>query len=239
MAVDEVLWRWSAATGRCCWRFYRWEEPTLSLGYFQSYDERARHAASLACPVVRRPSGGGAIVHDKELTYSLAIPATHPLAVRRSPLYRAVHQTLIEALAELGVAALLCGPPNEVQPAEQPFLCFQRRAAGDVLLGQAKIAGSAQRRDRGAVLQHGSILLAQSEAAPELAGLDRLACVAIEEDRLIHTWLDRLSRRLGVHWSQEPLDDRERLEAQRVMLAKYGSPDWTRDRRRPGRSSGQ
>ena len=69
MAVDEVLWRWSAAAGRCCWRFYRWEEPTLSLGYFQSYDDRARHAASQGCPVVRRPSGGGAIVHDKEKGY--------------------------------------------------------------------------------------------------------------------------------------------------------------------------
>lgn len=238
MAVDEVLWRWSAATGRCCWRFYRWKEPTLSLGYFQSYEERLRHAPSLSCPVVRRPSGGGAIVHDKELTYSLAIPASHPLAVRRSPLYRAVHTALVEALAELGVAAALCVLPEAASRAEQPFLCFQRRTSGDVLLGQAKIAGSAQRRDRGAVLQHGSILLAQSQAAPELPGIDRLSGRPVQEEQLVRIWLERLSLRLGLTWQLAPLDEEERCQAHQVAQQKFASEDWTRDRGRPGRSPG-
>src|SRR5688500_20216584 len=83
MAVDEALLESAALENRCTLRFYRWSEPTLSLGYFQRYEDRRQHAASLSCACVRRASGGGAILHDHELTYSLAVPPTHPLA--RSP----------------------------------------------------------------------------------------------------------------------------------------------------------
>ena len=101
MAVDEALLEWSAETRGCCWRFYRWDRPTLSLGYFQQYDDRAGHADSRDCPTVRRLTGGGAIVHDAELTYSLIVPAEHPLAVNRDRLYEVVHNSLIAAAAEL------------------------------------------------------------------------------------------------------------------------------------------
>ena len=75
MAIDEALLE-SAADESCdlvTLRFYRWSEPTLSLGYFQSYEDRNSHEASRSLPVVRRSSGGGALVHDHEWTYSLAI----------------------------------------------------------------------------------------------------------------------------------------------------------------------
>ena len=75
MAVDEVLLEAAAADGQCTLRFYRWEEPTLSLGYFQTYADRWQHEPSRDAAVVRRTSGGGAILHDAELTYSFAVPA--------------------------------------------------------------------------------------------------------------------------------------------------------------------
>ncbi len=78
MAVDEMLLEWSAAQGGCCLRLYGWREATLSLGYFQEYADRAGHGPSRNCPVVRRLTGGGAIVHDAELTYSLVVPGGHP-----------------------------------------------------------------------------------------------------------------------------------------------------------------
>ena len=112
MAVDEVLLK-AAAAGRCCFRFYRWQVPTLSLGYFQAIDDRRRHVASFGCPVVRRSSGGGAIVHDRELTYSVALPGEHPLAMGRMLLYQAVHQTLIEVLAAAGIQAEIYQRRNE------------------------------------------------------------------------------------------------------------------------------
>jgi len=232
MAVDEVLWQWSAASGRCAWRFYRWDEPTLSLGYFQSYEDREEHAASRACPVVRRPSGGGAIVHDKELTYSFVVPAGHRLAGRPSLLYRTIHTVLIEVLAGFGVEAALCGGPEDAGPARQPFLCFQRRSPGDVLVGAAKVAGSAQRRSRGAVLQHGSLLLARSSAAPEIEGLESAAPGVVDEQQLLASWLEKLSQRLGVTWQKEPLTDQQRCEAEKLVQTRYGSLPWTRARGR-------
>ena len=81
-----------------CLRFYGWSEPTLSLGYFQTYADRQEHPPSLPCAAVRRLTGGGAILHDAELTYSIVLPGTHPLAARRDELYQAVHGCLIEAL---------------------------------------------------------------------------------------------------------------------------------------------
>ena len=99
MAVDEALLAAAADGNVASLRLYQWSEPTLSLGYFQRYDDRHQHAASRACPLVRRQSGGGAILHDRELTYSLALPPVHPLARDATALYTAVHQAFVELLA--------------------------------------------------------------------------------------------------------------------------------------------
>ncbi|HEY1784986.1 MAG TPA: lipoate--protein ligase family protein, partial [Pirellulales bacterium] len=71
MAVDEALVDDAAERGTCWLRFYGWSEPTLSLGYFQGHAERLVHRPSRHCPLVRRASGGGAILHDAEITYCL------------------------------------------------------------------------------------------------------------------------------------------------------------------------
>lgn len=230
MAVDEILLAWAAERRRCVGRFYRWQEATLSLGYFQALEEREKHAASRLCPVVRRPSGGGAIVHDRELTYSLAIPSEHPLSLRREVLYQAVHEALVDVLAEFGIlASLHCGEKRS-PPDGQAFLCFQRRAPGDVMVGDAKVAGSAQRRLRGAVLQHGSVLLGPSAAAPELAGLEPWVPSGFCAGQLVERWLPHLGQQLGFSWLREPLSDDERRQASLVEADKYRSEVWTRKR---------
>jgi lipoate-protein ligase A len=231
MAVDEMLMQWAAATGGCCWRFYRWQEPTLSLGYFQRYEDRRRHPGSADLPAVRRISGGGAIVHDVELTYSFALPmGTFP--TQRALLYEIIHLSLIDVLSDAGVTAYLHKGAAEANPKRQPFLCFQRRAPGDVLVGQAKIAGSAQRRSSGAVLQHGSVLLERCPATPELAGLNNLVETPVEKDQLIQAWLERLQRRLALRWAPEPLSDQQRRQAASLAEAKFGTDRWTRRRGR-------
>src|SRR6185369_7453569 len=101
MAVDEVLLLDAAENGTAALRFYSWSEPTLSLGYFQRYSDREQHAASRACAIVRRQTGGGAILHDRELTYSLVLPEPHPFAKRSPQLYTTVHQAIIESLDDL------------------------------------------------------------------------------------------------------------------------------------------
>lgn len=232
MAVDEALMEWAGASGGCCLRFYRWDEPTLSLGYFQAYSDRQRHAASLDCPAVRRISGGGAIVHDAELTYSFVLPRGDWLAVPRLVLYEVVHATLIEVLSEPGVMAVLCAGSRGTPPGGQPFLCFQRRAPGDVVVGQTKIAGSAQRRSSRAVLQHGSVLVARSPAAPELDGLSDLTGTPIDESQLIGAWLEKLASRLGLAWYDQPLSACERRRAAELVEAKFAAESWTKNRGR-------
>lgn len=232
MAVDEVLLEWSAERRGCCWRFYGWNEPTLSLGYFQAYHDRRGHLPSRNCPAVRRLTGGGAIVHDAELTYSLVVPGRRPLATGRSSLYETIHVSLIETLAELGVTATLYEAPGHRPPENEPLLCFQRRTPGDVLVGGTKIAGSAQRRRRGAVLQHGSVLLRRSAAAPELAALEDLAGKVIGHDELADAWLTKLSAALAVTWRVEPLSTRQRRRAADLAENRYASAHWTENRGR-------
>ncbi|MEX0866012.1 MAG: lipoate--protein ligase family protein, partial [Pirellulales bacterium] len=157
MALDESLLQFAPNQKRWTLRFYQWSRPTLSLGYFQSHAGRSAHAASRAADLVRRSTGGGAILHDAELTYSITLPAAETSRGHSDWLYYALHETLIDALVEFGVRAGL-QPRNRPDPDADEFLCFRRRTRGDVLLAAApgahawKIAGSAQRRSKGAVL---------------------------------------------------------------------------------------
>jgi lipoate-protein ligase A len=272
MAVDETLLELAAAEGQCTLRFYQWAEPTLSLGYFQAYTDREQHEASRHCAVVRRASGGGAIMHDFDVTYSLAVPERHPLAANRLRTYRVVHDALVAVLADLGITASLfgsctgasgagCGSTVDAgdagdgdggscrqesspivnvtpttssvplgTPPREPFLCFQRRAPGDVLVTGEKIAGSAQRRCRGAVLQHGSVLLARSPAAPELAGLKELTRKPIVVEEFIREWSDRFARALAITPCMGSLSEEHRRRAARLAADKYESTAWTNAR---------
>lgn len=239
MAVDEALLEAAAAEGRATLRFYQWREPTLSLGYFQEFDGRLEHEASMGCPTVRRDSGGGAIMHDRELTYSLAVPEGHTLVAERMRTYRIIHESLIETLANWGIeanlyACYMASADREKQPhsKHQPFLCFQRRALGDVLLDGVKIGGSAQRRRRGAVLQHGSVLLARSDAAPELDGIKERSGNAISADNLIEAWQSRLSDILAVEWCPSGLSEGIRRRAAELDAEKYATASWTKNRGR-------
>ncbi|MEX2168491.1 MAG: hypothetical protein WD851_04225 [Pirellulales bacterium] len=241
MAADEVLFGSAAEQGIASLRFYRWDVPTLSLGYFQRYAEREAHSYSHSCPAVRRSTGGGAILHDRELTYSLALPRDNPLAANPDRLYNLVHVSLIIALnekfgAKSSVCVQLCESARSEGP--QPFLCFQRRGQNDVVLaersnsvvGEWKIAGSAQRRRRGAVLQHGSVLLAKSSFAPELPGISDLTGQQIEPFELSDRWTARLSDELGLSMKPQPITAAEADFANRTVTEKFASSLWTNRR---------
>ena len=228
MAVDEALLE-SASADIATLRFYEWHEPTLSLGYFQAASDRDAHPPSRGCPLVRRASGGGAIVHDRELTYSFAVPIRERLGAEPAAIYDALHASLIEALGDLGVPAAACQQPT-AQPGDrprEPFLCFQRRAAGDVLCGNHKIAGSAQRRQRGGLLQHGSILLAQSAYAPELRGIAEVMGHPLLPGDLIAAWTPRLSRALKSTLEVGQISPAELSLAAECERARFASPAWT------------
>lgn len=230
MAVDEALLESAATTGACTLRFYGWSEPTLSLGYFQDHAERASHPASRACPMVRRQTGGGAILHDRELTYSLTMPVASSLGGDVQWLYAAVHDALLSVLTTLGVPAQQCVSLRQESATVQPFLCFQRRSQGDVLSGDFKICGSAQRRRRGAILQHGSVLLAASTAAPELPGIAELTGKDLSGPALVEDWARELAEGLRLALSEGELEPGERRAAESLIQQKYGCRAWTERR---------
>lgn len=169
MAVDEVLLQSAIDHDVATLRFYRWREPTVSLGYFQKEEDILRDIRLSRLPRVRRLSGGGTLVHDEELTYSLALPGSQRLIERPVELYRIVHEVFICVFGERNVRLSLRGTttkhPNE------PVLCFAREDEHDLVLHGHKVLGSAQRRRRGAILQHGGLLLKASAVTPELLGI--------------------------------------------------------------------
>ncbi len=251
MAVDEALLHEAAYDGIATLRFYEWNEPTLSLGYFQEYVERARHPASAAATVVRRQSGGGAILHHHELTYSLALPQKHPLAVDAPSLYNAVHDVIAAVLRDhlpqsdppsairFAKGATVSQFWSDVEKVTEPFLCFQRRSVGDLVFAAErgnraaedhKIVGSAQRRSRGAVLQHGSILLGRSEYAPELAGLCDLCDNTITTTCLTSELSARLPEAVGLEVCERKLSNPCRALAVTLQDDKYGNPAWNQRR---------
>lgn len=185
MRIDEaMLERIGSDDARVHLRIYRWSEPTLSLGHFQdpsawSQDPRTIASPDLATlPSVRRKTGGGAILHDEELTYCLVISGSHRLSSKghSEGLYRAVHDSVRDGLRELGLDAHLsesCTCSKEPTVTE-PFLCFERRSPVDVVVGNAKVLGSAQRRNRRGLLQHGSFLLRASAWLPSIVGVEQL-----------------------------------------------------------------
>ncbi len=167
MAADETLLE-SAILGSASLRFYGWSGATLSLGYFQPHAVRERNPNLVKLPFIRRPTGGDAIVHHLELTYAIALPAS-PAWQSGEPWLLRMHRVIVAALAKFGVAASLHEGCTSAPPGG--LLCFNEPTCGDVMLAGAKVVGSAQRRRRGALLQHGSILLAASPFAPQLPGI--------------------------------------------------------------------
>ena len=175
MALDEALLDTVAEDPSfALLRTYGWTEPTLSLGYFQPIAQAEADPRWHGVPVVRRPTGGGAIWHHHELTYALVVPAAHPLARPAAALYHAVHSALAALLRRHGVDTAPRGAAPPSPSAPRPFLCFADRDPEDLVCQGAKIVGSAQRRRSGAILQHGSMLLRHSSFTPEFPGVGDL-----------------------------------------------------------------
>ena len=208
-------------------RIYQWEPPTISLRYFQPYAEYATLPPPAgALPVVRRLTGGGAILHDRELTYSLTLPTGHPLvAPGPNRLYELAHDAIMACLADLGTTALRCDTPDESGPARGPFFCFARRHRFDLLIGDDKIAGSAQRRTRKAVLQHGSIVLENrfpQQPTSQVRGAYTQSVADLRSSLSKHFEHVTGQRFEPGLWCES---DRARWEE---LVAKYAGTEWTR-----------
>ena len=245
MAVDQAILETADETGLVTLRFYQWSLPTLSLGYFQKLADRDRHPSSLNCPLVRRRTGGGAIVHDAELTYSLCVPSTNRWSSKNEELYDAIHKIIISLLNEDGIPAALYRDTPEKPKIEdnssglnsnenspwpvdpKSFLCFLRRSPGDVVFKGHKIAGSAQRRLKKSLLQHGSVLYGNSSFAPELNGINNISGSKYTFDGLSSRLLSPIEDYLGARLDRQDLSKRENMAVKRVQNSHFENPKWT------------
>ena len=217
MAVDELLLELAIESAVCSVRLYSWIEPTLSLGHFQNAKDAAVDQRLAGLPVVRRLSGGGAILHHHELTYTCAVPAGHAAIENPTDLYETAHGEIVRVLSEFGIATRLRGDVRSGD--ESAFLCFSRGDPRDIVLEGHKILGSAQRRRRGAVLQHGSLLLQASEFAPCYPGLGDLAGWSERPPELGRRIADALAGALARSPTVEDLSPTERTRVRELELA--------------------
>jgi lipoate-protein ligase A len=163
MATDEALFRsLQERGGPPTLRFYGWEKPALSIGYFQSTatEINLHHCRRDGMDVVRRPTGGKAVLHDCELTYAVVSREGSPFfSGNLVENYRAVCSCLIRAFAELGIEVTMARECRHGEERGMSAICFAFPAPFELLSRGRKICGSAQVRSRGCFLQHGSILL--------------------------------------------------------------------------------
>ena len=239
MALDSALLRAAEQDGLSTLRLYSWDPATLSFGRnepaLRRYDRNAIAARSRA--VVRRPTGGRAVWHDREVTYAVAAPAAVFGSLRAT--YHEIHAMLAAALSALGAHVLLAADRPPPPAGVGAGACFASAAGGEVMAATGgKVVGSAQVRGDGAFLQHGSVLLAADQAvvaavtrgeadAPSAAGLadlvptNRATWHAVSA--AIHA---EAARRWGVPAAAGVLPERVSAWA-RELLPKYADAAWT------------
>ena len=237
MAYDEALLHRAAATGEAVLRVYGWSEPALSLGRNQpardAYDEGAMRDRGIS--VVRRLTGGRAVLHHREVTYSVTAPDAFGGSLRDS--YRRINELLVHGLRALGADASIAAP-NGRSPVPSTAPCFEEPTAGELVLQRRKLVGSAQYREGGALLQHGSILIEDDQLL--VTSLLRTATAAAPRPATLHDALGRapsIGELAGLLFDavRELEDDRATVLAEDPVIAdavrraaqRYGDTDWT------------
>ncbi|MCD1259289.1 lipoate--protein ligase family protein [Paenibacillus athensensis] len=258
MAIDEaVLTAHSEGLAPPTVRFYGWEPATLSIGYFQKIAEIDFDAVRAeGVGFVRRPTGGRAVLHDKELTYSIIVSETHPgIPKSVTDAYRVLSEGLLRGFRALGLGAEMVNLASEEEKAKYASAgsaaCFDSPSWYELVVEGRKVAGSAQVRQKDVVLQHGSILLDMdtdqlfrllrfdnARTAERLKSSFRQKAVAINEllraqGKAPVTLADvetafrrEIPAGLGVELVEGTLSDYEKELAVRLVREKYGTDEW-------------
>jgi lipoyl(octanoyl) transferase len=213
MAIDEALLEYVTVPAV---RFYHWQSPALSFGYFGRFADVASHQAER--DLVRRWTGGGIVFHGEDLTYSVVIPAMHAAFHESSKsIYEEIHRALCEALSKTGQPAVVVagadhGPANAAARSARTgivaasYNCFTNPVRADVMINGRKVAGAAQRRTRRGLLQQGSI--------------QRIDL----GDNLTEQFVQALCRNCRTRIVNEEI----LIRARELTQQKYGTEDWLR-----------
>lgn len=252
MAVDEAILE-AVGAGRVLptLRLFAWQPPCLSLGYAQPAADADREAlARQGWDLVRRPTGGRAILHTDELTYSVSAPYSEPrLAGSVTQSYQRISRAWLQALHRLGIPAEV-KEQYHLPPGADPrgAVCFEVPSHWEITVLGKKLMGSAQARRQPGILQHGTLPLhgdltritralrfpdeqARSKAAARL--LERATTVQLALNRTV-TWeaaaaavIEAFAQVLNLDFVREELTAEEKERAGALVEEKYGNPHWT------------
>lgn len=236
-------------------RFYQWSPPAVSLGYFQDLQKEidVDVCQDMGIDIVRRPTGGKAVLHDKELTYSFIIRENHPL-VNNSILetYKKISGGMIRGLSYLGVAAELVPlrEKSEIHHSDFKSICFSFPSRYEVQVEGKKIVGSAQVRKREIVLQHGSLLIELEKdklfsifnfpsAQIRERFKTRFNATSLEEILKRKTSFSELSeilprgfeKEFGVKLTEGKLTEQEEKISKDLLKNKYSTYEWNYERK--------
>lgn len=232
MAIDEAIACSFHETKIPTLRLYTWASPALSIGSFQMMS--ADWSSSLQdnkIPIVRRITGGRALLHDQEITYSIVADTNHPLflgGIKKT--YYAVAAGLLTGLSRLGVSAEIFVPRKKT-PAEQNPFCMTSLSWYEIAVSGKKLIGSAQKRWVSHFLQHGSLPLTPSPYEEKLdCKIPLHLCNILPSLPSCSEIKNAL--RLGfettfaIQLDEQPLTPKERSMADQLMIEKYGNQDW-------------
>jgi lipoyl(octanoyl) transferase len=234
MALDHALAA-CLADGTAVVRLYGWERPTISFGRNEPaaglYSTEVAGADGIA--FVRRPTGGRAVLHDRELTYAVVAPLDAWGGPRGA--YAGINEALASALRALGAPVRLAEGGRALAPDAGP--CFQAPAAGEVVAWGRKVVGSAQARLEGALLQHGSILLGGDQGRldqltrREAAGERSITLAELIGEKDLKEVADGVAEVLrgcfGGSWTSGEYDPSEVETADRLENDRYARDSWT------------
>lgn len=256
MALDEaILLHVANGTVLPTIRFYAWDRPTVSIGYFQRVDRDVdrQRVQDRGFSLVRRMTGGRAVLHDKELTYSVIVPGDHPFAkasVVES--YRQLSLGLCEGFISLGVQAEVVSLANESERTKYSTLgsaaCFDSPSWYELVVAGKKIAGSAQVRAHNGLLQHGSLLLdlepddlfdvllfrsdderarVRNEFDERAISVRQLTCRNVTYQEAKQAFTSGFAHGLHLELVESNVTEPEIQDAMRLMQEKYASDSWT------------
>ena len=256
MALDEALLEWhSRGEIGPVLRFYEWNPATLSIGYFQSVEKEIDLEAveKHGLGFVRRPTGGRGVLHEHELTYSVIVTEEYPgMPETVTEAYRVISGGLLEGFRNLGLKADFSVPDTKEQSDNlkkpKSAVCFDAPSWYELVVEGKKVAGSAQTRQKGVILQHGAILLSldedklvslfkfateesrirMRESLPKKAvAIDRLTDRTISVAECIDAFSKGFETSLDIVLQPMDLTEEQLLYVKEIEEKKYANKDWT------------
>jgi lipoate-protein ligase A len=241
MAVDEHLFGLAGSSPRTFLRFYRWDRPTASLGYSQEASRviDVEFCRTHGIDIVRRMTGGKLVLHDREVTYTVASADAAVFTETLRDSYRLISRALLKGLERMGVSARLAetSPPAYLKGT---MPCFAFPARDEIEIGGRKIVGSAQKRTGPLFLQHGSMLLEKDEAllaavsrpgeSAESLGMTSLSEALgrpVDFEAAVGPLVQGFADFFGVGFERFALGPADREAVRRLQASRYASDAWT------------